>query len=103
MSRSKHYISKSLAVAAILGLSAYGVAFADDSSMSMWTGDSYAFFNNLDYAAGQFNVARTPKASESVAAATPAKAPDNGPHGAVLAHRPSKGTAINPFRNDTGA
>ena len=33
-------------------------AFADDSSMSVLTGDSYAYFNNLDYNPGRFNTAR---------------------------------------------
>ena len=40
------------------------VALADDSSMSVLTGDSYAYFNQLDYSAGKFNVARAPVASK---------------------------------------
>ena len=44
-----------------LGLAAAGVAMADDSSMSRLTGDSYAFFHNLDYHAGGFNTARAPQ------------------------------------------
>ena len=37
-------------------LVASGVALADDSSISRLTGDSYAYFNGLEYRAGQFNV-----------------------------------------------
>jgi hypothetical protein len=103
MSRNNRLIVKSLAAAAIVGLSAYGLAFADDSSMSMWTGDSYAFFNNLDNNPGHFNTARVaPKATESVAK-TPAKTQDAGDRHAMMTHRTLTGTATNPFRNDTGA
>jgi hypothetical protein len=102
MSRKKHYFTKSLAAAAVLGLSAYGIAYADDNSMSMWTGDSYAFFNNLDYSAGHFNMARAPKTSEGIAANAPAKAQDKDTH-IVPPSRPSRAMATNPFRNDTGA
>jgi hypothetical protein len=104
MSRNKRLIVKSLAAAAIVGLSAYGLAFADDSSMSMWTGDSYAFFNNLDNSPGHFNTARAaPKAAESVATKAPAKTPDAGDRHTMMTHRTLTGTATNPFRNDTGA
>ncbi|HET9047026.1 MAG TPA: hypothetical protein VFO33_08715, partial [Casimicrobiaceae bacterium] len=89
--------------AAIVGLSAYGLAFADDSSMSMWTGDSYAYFNDLDYSAGHFNVARAPRKLDSMTAKASASAQDMHAHGATPAQRSSKGTATNPFRNDTGA
>ena len=44
----------SLVAITIVAASA-GVASADDSSMSMWTGDSYAYFNHLDNHAGAFN------------------------------------------------
>ena len=46
--------------------------FADDSSMSRLTGDSYAFFNNLDYHLGGFNTARAPQADATRVVKTPA-------------------------------
>jgi len=59
------YCNRSIRFRWLLAASAFalssGVAFADDSSMSRWTGDSYAFFNNLEYRAGKFNVARAPQ------------------------------------------
>ena len=86
------------------GAALSGVALADDSSMSMWTGDSYAFFNNLDNSPGHFNTARAaPKAAESVATKAPAKTPDAGDRHTMMTHRTLTGTATNPFRNDTGA
>lgn len=45
MSRKQHSLSKQLVVVAALALGTSGVALADDSSMNMWTGDSYAYFN----------------------------------------------------------
>jgi len=42
MSRKQHSLSEQLVVAAALALGTSGVALADDSSMNMWTGDSYA-------------------------------------------------------------
>ena len=45
MSRKQHSLSKQLVVAAALALGASGVALADDSSMSRFGGDSYAYFN----------------------------------------------------------
>jgi hypothetical protein len=45
MSRKQYSLSKQLAVAAALALGASGVALADDSSMSRFGGDSYAYFN----------------------------------------------------------
>ena len=45
MSRKPHSMSKQLVVAAALALGASGVALADDSSMSRFGGDSYAYFN----------------------------------------------------------
>jgi hypothetical protein len=60
-----------LACGAALALGA-SFAFADDSSMSRLTGDSYAYFNNLDYHAGGFN---TPRAPQGEQPAGVAKAP----------------------------
>ena len=76
--------------AAAVAASLAGVAFADDNSMSQWTGDSYAYFNNLDYHPGRFNTARAsaahehdvataqqrPLARREVMAARPALLPD---------------------------
>lgn len=91
-------------MAAALAVTASGVAFADDSSMSMWTGDSYAFFNNLDYSAGKFNMARAPRTQEQDAVAkSPRKEQDKVEQRIMLADRPAKATLTNPFRDDTGA
>ena len=59
MFRNYQSVRKLKIAAAALALCASGAAFADDSSMSMWTGDSYAFFNNLDYNPGLQHRART--------------------------------------------
>jgi hypothetical protein len=45
MSRKQCSLSKQLVVAAALALGASGGALADDSSMSRFGGDSYAYFN----------------------------------------------------------
>ena len=45
MSRKQYSLSKQLVVAAALALGASGVAVADDSSMTRFGGDSYAYFN----------------------------------------------------------
>jgi hypothetical protein len=91
-----------LVVASGVVLAASSGAFADDSSMSMWTGDSYAYFNNLDYNSGSFNTARTSRGTEQApVAATPRRAPAE--HRVMLASRPATGTVKSPFRDDTGA
>jgi len=93
----------SLAIATSLALGATGVAHADDSSMSMYTGDSYAYFNNQDYTLGKFNVARTGE-RPSVLVQSPAQAPrDNAKQRILIATRPATGSRTNPFRDDTGA
>lgn len=58
------------AFALALGLAATGVAFADDSSMSRLTGDSYAYFNDLDYHPGGFNTPRAPQGATGLAKAS---------------------------------
>lgn len=79
------------------------LALADDSSMSVMTGDSYAFFNNLDYRAGHFNIARAPQAQERNAVVEmPRKAPALADKPILLADRPGV-TLRSPFRDDTGA
>ena len=45
MSRKQYSLSKQLVVAAALALGTSGGALADDSSMSRFGGDSYAYFN----------------------------------------------------------
>jgi hypothetical protein len=45
MSRKPYSLSKQLVVATALALGMSGVALADDSSMSRFGGDSYAYFN----------------------------------------------------------
>ena len=45
MSRKPYSLSKQFVVAASLALGAPGVALADDNSMSRFSGDSYAYFN----------------------------------------------------------
>src|SRR6266542_2981960 len=45
MSRKPYSLSKQVVVAAALALGASSVAVADDSSMSRFGGDSYAYFN----------------------------------------------------------
>jgi hypothetical protein len=45
MSRKPYSLSKQLVVATALALGTFGVALADDSSMSRFGGDSYAYFN----------------------------------------------------------
>jgi hypothetical protein len=45
MSRKTYSLNKQLLVATALAIGASGVALADDSSMSRFGGDSYAYFN----------------------------------------------------------
>jgi len=79
------------------------VALADDNSMSVLTGDSYAFFNQLDYNPGRFNTARAPVAREpSAVVEMPRKAPALADEPIMLAGRPGA-TLRSPFRDDTGA
>jgi len=91
-----------LACGAALALCA-SFAHADDSSMSVLTGDSYAFFNNLDYNPGRFSTARAPKTQERNAVVEmPRKAPALADKPILLAGRPGV-TLRSPFRDDTGA
>ena len=79
--------SKSLYVAATLALGLSGAALADDNSMSRWTGDSYAHFNNLDYNPGHFNIARKSTGVDTSAVAqTPSQRSEKAERPLILAH-----------------
>jgi len=95
------YVRSIVAVALALGASA---AFADDSSMSVLTGDSYAYFNHLDNHPGGFNTARATaaKPDRDTAMKTPQTVPQIVEKPTLLAQRPSI-TATNPFSDDKGA
>ena len=91
-----------IVVAAALALGA-SVAIADDSSMSVLTGDSYAFFNDLDYNPGKFNTARAPAMPDrDTAMKVPQKLRDDGGKPILLADRP-RISLPSPFRDDKGA
>lgn len=102
---SKSLLKASIAALALAACGTGSVALADDSSMSMWTGDSYAYFNNLDYSAGKFNTARATHADPHEAMAKAGNgAAEKAQRPSLLAARPfRRGTPTNPFRNDTGA
>jgi hypothetical protein len=89
---------------AALATTSSSVVFADDNSMSRLTGDSYAFFNNLDYNPGKFNTAKAPanEGDSAVAKAGKDMGKDTGKaeKGRTNA-RPS--SAASTLRNDTGA
>ena len=110
MYRKQSSLNKQRLAAVVLALAASGIAFADDSSMSRWTGDSYAYFNDLDYRAGNFNIARSPRTPEQDAMASRAAQSMAGSSvdksdkvdGVTMARRPVRRTIISPFRNDTG-
>ena len=101
---SRIHACRPAAFALALGLAASGAAFADDSSMSRLTGDSYAYFNNLDYSAGHFNVARAAQAQPQDPVATmPKRAPMRAERPLMLAAPPKGITLLSPFRDNTGA
>lgn len=103
MERRNPSLRASLVAATALTLGASGLVLADDSSMSMWTGDSYAYFNNLDYSLGKFNVARAPLThDEAPLATTPRRNRADKP--VMIAGLPrGRAKPTNPFRDDTGA
>lgn len=100
MSRKPLSICKSLVVAATLTLGAANIALADDSSMSRLTGDSYAFFNDLDYSLGKFNTPRA-KGKDAVAKA-PAKTEREVDPSMVSSTRQEAGKPTGPIRDDRG-
>jgi hypothetical protein len=104
MFRKHLQLTVQLVAAATLAAGASGSAVADDSSMSRLTGDSYAFFNDLDYRAGHFNVARAPQAlPQNPIANMPDRDVDQAERRILLAERPRDITLRSPFRDDTGA
>lgn len=91
------------AAALALGTSA---AFADDSSMSVLTGESYAYFHHLDYSLGKFNMARAAQAHGGDAVVRmpvkPRDASEQAGKPIMLADQP-RISLRSPFRDDTGA
>jgi hypothetical protein len=102
MYRKHQRLYPRLAAAAALALCA-SVAIADDSSMSVLTGDSYAFFNDLDYHPGKFNTARAKVTPDrDTAMKMPQKPRDAAAPPIRLADRP-RVSLPSPFRDDKGA
>jgi len=104
MSR-KAQIRRAAFVLAALAATSSSIVLADDNSMSRLTGDSYAFFNNLDYNPGKFNTAKAPANEGDSAVAKAGKDTGKDPGKAEKGRtspRPSA-AASSVFRNDTGA
>lgn len=123
-------LAKRLIVATGLTLVSFA-ASADDNSMSVLTGDSYAYFNGLEFRLGQFNVPHAKTMAAGDPAAQPANAqgrtfprvllagpmpdrvgarrnPGSAPEGAMQPPRERATPAPrvwvpSPFRDDTGA
>jgi hypothetical protein len=100
-------------IAAVASTLCASAALADDNSMSVLTGESYAYFNHLDYSAGRFNVAHAPERGDAAVQARQAVEHDTAmkmpqaPRDAadtpiLLAERP-RIAFRSPFRDDTGA
>ena len=91
---------------AALATAASGTALADDNSMSRLTGDSYAFFNNLDFSPGKFNTARVSQTDKQTDMAK-AGNNNNNKGGVAREQRPAterKSSSVSTvFRSDTGA
>ena len=90
---------------AALATTSSKLVLADDNSMSRLTGDSYAFFNNLDYNPGKFNTAKAPATEGDTGVAKAGK--DTGKDVGKVEQRPANArptsAASKVFRNDTGA
>jgi hypothetical protein len=98
-----------LVLAATAALAASQFASADDNSMSPLTGDSYAYFNGLEYSLGKFNVAKGAQATTRFAVRRALRGDTM-----IDVERPVAGAAAkaapqtlhvtrpNPFRDDTG-
>lgn len=78
------------------------LAFADDNSMSVLTGDSYAYFNQLDFHAGGFNTPRAPDDRRQAAAPMPQETREAAPPPILLAGH-GRATLPSPFSDDKGA
>ena len=103
MSRKPFCTRNTLVAVAIAALGVTGTAIADDSSMSRLTGDSYAFFNNLDYSLGKFNTPRVPQAEGRDASAKgPSKTARDGESPMVSSTRPQAAKPTGPIRDDRG-
>ena len=103
MSRKPFCTCNTLVAVAIAAFSATGTAFADDGSMSRLTGDSYAFFNNLDYSLGKFNTPRVPQAGGRDASAKGAsKTGRDGESPMVSSTRPQAAKPADAIRDDRG-
>ncbi|HJU22684.1 MAG TPA: hypothetical protein VJ891_09250 [Casimicrobiaceae bacterium] len=74
--------------------------------MSVLTGESYAYFNHLDYSLGKFNMARAAEARGHDAVVRmpvkPRDAAEQAEKPIMLAEQP-RITLRSPFRDDTGA
>jgi len=96
-------VRNAVLAAATLSLAASGVAFADDSSIARLTGDSYAYFNNMDYSPGKFNVERTPRTQDgSTVAKSPAKLPAYSDPAMMSSARRDVDKSTSPIRDDRG-
>ena len=98
--KSTHPYPRLLAAAAAMLCAS--AALADDSSMSVLTGDSYAYFNNLDNNPGRFNTARAPQVKESDTAMKMPKARETTEKPILLADRP-RISLPSPFSDNKGA
>lgn len=102
MNRKHTSLHHRLIAATALALCA-SAAIADDNSMSVLTGDSYAYFNNLDYNSGKFNTARAAGMQDrGIAMKMPRKPGDVADKPIMLADRPRL-SLPSPFRDDKGA
>jgi len=102
MYRKQPSLYPRLIAATALALGA-SIAAADDNSMSVLTGDSYAFFNGLDYNPGKFNTARAAGVPDrDTAMRMPQESQDAAEKPIVLAARP-RISLPSPFRDDKGA
>ena len=103
MNRKPFCTRITLVAAAIATVSATATAFADDGSMSRLTGDSYAFFNNLDYSLGKFNSPRAPQGEgRDAVAKAPSKGGRDGDSPMVSSTRPQAAKPAVSFRDDRG-
>ena len=102
MFRKPQSVRNAILAAATLSLAASGTAFADDSSIARLTGDSYAFFNNLEYSPGKFNVERTPRAQDGALAKSPEKIPANSDPAMMSSARRDADKSTGANRDDRG-